>query len=578
MAAAGTMGWRLAATAARLDPVWLLPVAVAGGLLAARAALATGGDTGEIATDLAVSWAFAVAAVVALARPSLRRCGIIMAALAAAWSLPELELSESGAAWTSGMLLEAVWGALLVLLVLSFPQGRLESRTARAVAVTAWVAALALPLLRLFWETDPRDTLAIGHDQGLADRVGQAGDALWLAVVLAVLTLVIRRMLSLRGTARRIGLPFLVASVAAAVLTPVWLGISAATDGALADRLRLVDRGLTLLVPLGFFAGLAWLRLRRSDASSLVVELRSGGAPSLQAQLARALGDPTVEVYYRRESGGWVDGEGRPAQLPTGGPRAVTQVVSGGEPLAALVHDPALLEDPDLVESVRATAALVLENERLAAEVRAQLAEVRASRTRIVQAADEERRRLERDLHDGAQQRLVGLALQLRLAQDQTRDPESLAALQQAGVELEETMADLREFARGVHPTLLREDGLDAAVEALARRAPLPVSVYGTAGGRLPAAVELTSYFFVSEALTNVAKHAAASAADVHVDRSNGVLRVAVSDNGVGGAEQGRGSGLAGLSDRLAAVGGTLHVRSEAHEGTTIVAEIPCDS
>jgi signal transduction histidine kinase len=474
------------------------------------------------------------------------------------------------------MLLQSIWGALLVQLVLSFPEGRPWSPAARVMVVAAWVAATAGPLVELFWETDPLNRIVIHPNQQLADLVSRANSALWVAIVVALLVLVVLRLLSLRGPARRTALPFLACSAAAAVLTPVWLGISAAINGPV-DRLELVDRGLTLLIPIGFFLGLLWQRLRRSEASSLVVELRSAGAPSLQAQLARALGDPTLELLYRREGGGWVDGEGRPAQLPAaGGAVAVTQVLSGGEPVAALVHDPALLEDRDLVESVQATAGLVLENERLAAEVRAQLAEVRASRARIVQAADEERRRLERDLHDGAQQRLVGLSLRLRLAQAQSSEPVSAAALDQASVELEEALAELREYARGVHPTLLREDGLDAAVAALARRASVPVTVEGAVDARLPDTVELAAYFFVSEALANVAKHAQASAATVRVSRPGGLLRVSVADDGVGGADSRGGSGLAGLADRLAAVDGVLHVESDSGHGTTLVAEIPC--
>jgi signal transduction histidine kinase len=252
-------------------------------------------------------------------------------------------------------------------------------------------------------------------------------------------------------------------------------------------------------------------------------------------------------------------------------------VLAGGAPVAALIHDPALLEERDLVESVRATAGLVLENERLAAEVRSQLAEVRASRARIVAAADEERRRLERDLHDGAQQQLVALSLKLALARTAT-DPDNAPALEQAREDVERALGELREFARGIHPSVLREDGLDAAAEALARRAPLPVEIVGTAGERLPDPVELAAYFFVSEALTNVAKHARATHATVTIGRQQGRLTVTVADDGIGGADASGGSGLAGLADRLAALDGTLAVRSSTGTGTTLIATIPCDS
>jgi signal transduction histidine kinase len=244
--------------------------------------------------------------------------------------------------------------------------------------------------------------------------------------------------------------------------------------------------------------------------------------------------------------------------------------------VAALLHDPALLDEPGLVESVRATAGLVLENERLAAEVRAQLAEVRASRARIVAAADGERRRIERNLHDGAQQRLVTLSVRLGLAAARS-DAADADVLTNAQGEVEEAIGELRELARGIHPTLLRQDGLDAAVAALARRASLPVTTHGSSGGRLPEAIELGAYLFVSEALTNVAKHASATAASVHLERHERTLSLRVSDNGLGGAVPTPQSGLAGLRDRLDALDASLVVDSPPGRGTTIRAEIPCE-
>jgi signal transduction histidine kinase len=317
-------------------------------------------------------------------------------------------------------------------------------------------------------------------------------------------------------------------------------------------------------------AGILWSRLRRPEASELVVDLQAQTAATLRERLARALGDPTLEVAYRLGDGRYVDAEGRPVELPRDPDRAVTPVTAGGVEVAALVHDPALLDEPALVESVRATAALVLENERLAAEVRSQLAEVRASRGRIVAAADGERLRIERNLHDGAQQRLVTLSVALGL--------EASHADPAAADEVEQAIAELRELARGIHPTLLRDEGLQAAVEALARRAPLPVSVQSTVTGRLPDPAELAAYFVVSEALTNVVKHASATQASVLLEREPGLLRVTVADDGAGGARMTAGSGLAGLRDRLDALDATLAIASPPGQGTTIRAELPCES
>jgi signal transduction histidine kinase len=248
-----------------------------------------------------------------------------------------------------------------------------------------------------------------------------------------------------------------------------------------------------------------------------------------------------------------------------------------GEEIAALVHDPALLDEPALVESVRATAALVLENERLAAAVRSQLAEVRASRGRIVAAADAERRRIERNLHDGAQQRLVTLSVALGLEASHA-DRAAADVLSRAQDEVEQAIGELRELARGIHPTLLRDEGLTAAVEALARRAPLPVTVQSAVQHRLPDRVEIAAYFVVSEGLTNVVKHASATQASVLLEREPATLRVTVTDDGVGGARITAESGLAGLRDRLEALDATLSIESEAGRGTTVRAIFPCES
>ena len=380
----------------------------------------------------------------------------------------------------------------------------------------------------------------------------------------------------MRGPARRAQAPLLAAGGLIAPAAVVWLAWVSAT-GKGAPTLETIGRAVSLLVPLGVVAGIVWSRLHRREASDLVVELRTEGATSLRERLARVLGDPTLDVAYRLDDGRYVDAAGQPLDLRQGPDRAITLVTVQGAEVAALVHDPALLDEPALVESVRATAGLVLENERLAAEVRAQLAEVRASRVRLVAATDAERRRLERNLHDGAQQRLVTLSLTLGLAASRS-DASNRDVLGRAQDEVEEAITELRELARGIHPTLLREEGLDAAVEALARRTPLPVRVEGTVGDRPPDAVELAAYFLVSEALTNVVKHASASEATVRLERQASTLLVVVADDGVGDARAAADSGLAGLRDRLEALDAKLVVASELGHGTTIRTEIPCGS
>ena len=333
-----------------------------------------------------------------------------------------------------------------------------------------------------------------------------------------------------------------------------------------------------LLLPTGLLLGIVRTRWDRGRVANLVVELGRGvPVGGLRDVLARALGDPTLQLVFVAPSGtGYVDANGLPVELPDDDPnRAITRLERSGEVLGILVHDPAIdAEDPGLVEAVGNAARMALENERLAAEVRAQLEEVRASRTRIVEAADAERRRVERDLHDGAQQRLVALAMRLQVAK--STSPDAALLLDEATAELETAIGEVRGLARGVHPTILVEAGLAAAVDALAERTPIPVAV-AIADRRYDPQLEATAYFVIAEALTNVARHAGAIEAWVAVVEDAGRLVVTVTDDGRGGVDPSAGSGLRGLDDRVTAADGTLTIDSRRGRGTTIRAELPLD-
>ena len=557
------------------DPVLMLPAVVGAGLAVGWLGVDGGISGTRIAADLALSWALVAASVVALERARWRWPRLLLAGASFALLAADLQWASSATLWTLGFLLGALWSALLVQLVLTFPEGRPWSRAAGVVIAGAYTATFGGQLVRAFVLVESRDVISFAPGQSAADGVARAQGILGIAVALAVLVLVVRRLLLLQRPARRAQGPLLAGAgltVPAAVLWLVWV----TTTGESAPTLETIGRGIALLVPLGVVAGIGWSRLSRREASDLVVELRTEGAASLRERLARVLGDPTLNVAYRLDDGRYVDAAGQSFELPRGPDRAITLVTAQGEEVAALVHDPALLDEPALVESVRATAGLVLENERLAAEVGAQLAEVRASRARLVAATDVARRRLERNLHDGAQQRLVTLSVALGLAA--SRGDAANPALSRAQDEVEEAIAELRELARGIHPTLLRDEGLAAAIEALARRTPVPVTVEGSVEDRLPDAVELAAYFVVSEALTNVVKHASASEANVLLKREVGSLSVVVADDGVGGARAAADSGLAGLRDRLAALDAELVVESEPGRGTVIRTVIPCGS
>jgi signal transduction histidine kinase len=304
-------------------------------------------------------------------------------------------------------------------------------------------------------------------------------------------------------------------------------------------------------------------------------DLRAGRAApeATGAMLADALGDPELELRFRLDGDVEVDATGRVVEDPDRSDRVRTPVRRGGLPLATVLHAPSLAERPDLLDSTIGKAGLAIEIARLRVEVRRQLAEVEASRARIVTAGYEERRRLERDLHDGTQQRLVSIGLALRHLQHRLPDPAPLDAVV---TEVAGAIEELRELARGVRPAGL-DDGLGHALRELAARSQLKTRLDIT-DERFEDRIETAAYFVASEALTNAAKHAGAATVAVAATRRNGSLVVRVHDDGVGGAVPSDGSGLAGITDRVAALGGSLSVTSPPGEGTVVVAELPCGS
>ena len=307
-----------------------------------------------------------------------------------------------------------------------------------------------------------------------------------------------------------------------------------------------------------------------------MIELGEGRAGTLRDELARALADPSLEVgYWLPNEGVFVDSEDRPFALPdAGSERSVTMIEGEGRPVAALVHDPAVLDDPGLREAVSSAARLAAANARLQAEVRAQVTELRESRRRILAAGDEERRRLERRLRQGAQERLERLAGQLDRARVSAGSEAARERIDRSEAQLARTLEELHRLAHGLHPRVLAEAGLAGALASLAEQTPVSVEVVGPVPV-LPADVEAVAYFVCSEALANIAKHASASRVSVAVTTGGGRVRVAIEDDGPGGADAARGTGLRGLADRVEALGGTLHVDSPAGGGTRLAAEIP---
>jgi signal transduction histidine kinase len=330
------------------------------------------------------------------------------------------------------------------------------------------------------------------------------------------------------------------------------------------------------VAPVAFLAGLLQARLARSSVGDLVMELR-GDPADLRTPLARALRDPSlVLVYWLPQFAVWADESGRAVTLPDD-PARVTQIDEDGEPMAALVHDPALREEPALLDAVTAAAAIALRSGRLQAQLRANVEELRGSRARVIEAEQRERQRLERDLHDGAQQRLVALSLNLGVLQTRLGDdPEAKALLTEARTEIAVSLEELRDVARGLHPAVVTAHGLAVALESLAARAPVPVRLAVDLPGRMDEAVEVAAYYVVCESLTNIGKHAAASSATVTVTEAHGTMTIEVVDDGRGGADTERGTGLRGLADRVEALGGRLRVWTPVGGGTRVRAELPC--
>ena len=458
-------------------------------------------------------------------------------------------------------------------LFLAYPTGRLERKLDVRVVTVGYLAVFGLSLLRLVLEAVE---LSGGANGVLtAQRVVVAG-----VVLGALVALVARRRES--GRPLRLSLELLIACFALGMVG-LAAGIvmkSFAVPGR--NEVRWVAFGLIGIAPVLLLSGHLRARLARSSLGDLFVELRGDPGPAeLKRALQRTLRDPSLTlVYWLPEFGSYADPDGRAVTLPDQSQgRAVTLIDREGTHVAALLHHPSLKDEPELLDSVTAALGIALENGRLHVELRAGLEELRGSRARIVEAAHKERQRLERNLHDGAQQRLVALALELSLLEEQLGgNDRAKPRIDVARREVAASLDELREIARGIYPAVVTGHGLAVALEQLAAHAAVPIRLTVEVSGRLPEPIEVASYYVVSESLTNVGKYAQASAATIEVSQSNGLLLVEVIDDGVGGADTERGTGLRGLADRVEALGGRLRVWSPSGGGTRVRAEIPEDS
>ena len=649
---------------------------------------------------LFVSMSFVIAGLIGWMRRPSNRTGMLMVAVGYGVLTTSLYEANYAVPYTIGTIVGSVFIAVFLHLMLAYPSGRLLSGSGRTLVVAAYAAAVVAPLADAMFPQDqtckphacPDDLVLVSRDH--AAHVTTTALSTVAAVILfaGAFWLLVGRWRRATPAMRRQLRPVYLAGGLSVVLLAI--GFIVTPFSGVGNTIVSVALIVTFTaVPFLFLAGLLGTTLARSAGVgtifSAVPERASPG--EVQEGLRAALRDPTAEVAYWYEEGGhYVDVDGNRYELPPDTRhRVVTRLDYADSPVAAIVHDAALRDEPELLEAITGAARIALERDKLLVEVKAraeryravlqampdlmfrisrggvysgynapnprdllsdvvvgrkvhdrlpkeladrvleagqaavdrgtpqmieyelefsgetrnyearfaasgedeflmivreitdrkrQQAELEASRARIVAAGDDERRKLERNLHDGAQQRLVSLSLSLRLAQRRVRsDPDGAEELLEGSrEELAQALEELRELARGIHPAVLTDRGLEAALEALAARSPLPVEIRG-ASCDLPAQVEAAAYYVVSEALANVTKYAQASAVEVTVERRNGTAVVEVADDGIGGADPLRGSGLRGLADRVASLSGKLDVESPPGSGTRVRAEIPLE-
>ena len=508
------------------------------------------------------------------------RFGPLMVAAGFAIFLSSLQWASDALPYTIGLAFDLVPVAIFLQVFLAFPSGRLERRVERVLVVAAYAAALALQFAKMALGGVGGDNLLAVVTEPSAALTLQKVQLITLSVLAlaGVVLLTLRRLDAGRPLRRWVAL--LVDSFGLGLVMIAALLLAGAFELPAFETIRRVTFGVLGIAPVAFLIGLLDARLARSSVADLLVALDADPGPAkLQDALARALGDPSLRLaYWLPEFESWADLDGRPVVLPErDGTRATTLIDRDGQHLAALVHNPSLGDEPELLDAVSAAAGMALENGRLHVELRARVEELRGSRQRVIEAGQHERRRLERNLHDGAQQRLIALSLELGLLGERLDgDRDTRIRLDQARDEIALSLEELRDVARGIHPAVVSGHGLAVGLESLAARAPLPVRLAVDLDGRVDERIEVAAYYVVCESLANVGKHAQATSATVDVSRANGELVVEVVDDGVGGADSERGTGLRGLADRVEALGGRLRVWTPRGGGTRVRADIPC--
>lgn len=569
----------------------LWPLAVVGGLAAESILWRSGAPPAYLVFDLTIGFTVVAVSFAIWETHPGNRIGLLLL-VSSAWFLISPVRYASSPFWISlSWIAYVASSAVFAHMVLAYPSGRLHGRMDTSFVVAAYILSVALPLAELavaparqlfgrcLTGPCPATPPFITNDPALFARLQSVESVIGMVLMAGFLILIARRLIRSSPPRRRQFLPVAVLALVASADFVVETFVPA-NSGSAWSAATVFDHGVKLAIAFTFFATLYTSKLSRSQVADLLAPLAGAQPGTAQALLSRLLHDPGLRLgVWNRDRGVYLDTAGSVLDVPPGiTGRAATRISgSDGGPLGVLVHDQAVLDDPRLMSAVVAGTRLALENQQLQARLRARLEEVQASRARLVRAEDQARRQLERDLHDGAQQRLMGIGLALQLAKKEVKDDCYAAELIDESVaELHAAIEELRDLAHGIHPAVLTEHGLAGAVTALAQRLTVPIEFTGV-DGRLSASVETTSYFLICEALQNTVKHARASRARIGVARESGLVVVEVTDDGIGGAEPAAGSGLRGLADRVEAVGGHLSIQSSASHGTTVRAELPCE-
>jgi signal transduction histidine kinase len=512
-------------------------------------------DLAEAGADLAVGWVFIACGLIGWSRRPQSRVGLLLALTGFAWFLGTLAASDIGVIAALGAAALTLHRGPLFHAIIGYPSGRLLGPLAVVVVALGYADAVIVSLAR--------------------------NDVVTIILILLVVASTIHGYLLAAGPDRQARVAAIAAAVALSL--PLAGGSAARQMGMGPDAERAVLWGyemVLVLIATGFLLDLLRGRWAQAAVTRLVVDLgEDPGTGTLQARVSHALGDRSLEIaYWLPEENGYVDERGSHVVLPLAGSgRAVTVIEREGERIAALVHDPTVLDEPGLIDAVASAATIALSNVRLQAEVRRQVAELDGSRRRILEARDAQRRRLQQELREGVGQRLADVQEILDLALAEARsasDPAMTYGLEGAETELHAAQVELQELAAGIHPAVLTERGLLPALSSLAKHAPCPVRVVAPPE-RLPAFIEAAVYFMCAEALTNVGKYARASRVDMEIHLEVDQVTVLVTDDGIGGADPSGGSGLEGVADRIEALGGRLVVESPAGGGTRLLAEIP---